>query len=45
MNGCFGCWEQVRIALLELKASTFNYANEYYFPHWDSGNKKNDCNE
>ncbi|KAK7827591.1 putative inactive receptor-like protein kinase [Quercus suber] len=25
MNGCFGCWEQERIALLQYKASTINY--------------------
>ncbi|XP_075646252.1 cuscuta receptor 1-like isoform X2 [Castanea sativa] len=46
MNGCFGCWEQERIALLELKASTVNYANEYYyFPHWDLADKESDCCE
>ena len=30
MNGCFGCWEKERIALLQLEASIVNYANEYY---------------
>ncbi|KAM3734107.1 hypothetical protein ACB098_11G189700 [Castanea mollissima] len=43
INGCFGCWEQERIALLELKASIVNYTNEYYFSHWDSANKESDC--
>nr|POE85710.1 brassinosteroid lrr receptor kinase brl2 [Quercus suber] len=43
MNGCFGCWEQERIALLELKASIVNCTNEYYFPHWDSADKESDC--
>ena len=45
MNGCFGCWEQERIALLQYKASTINNAYEYYFPSWDSGNKESDCCE
>ncbi|XP_030961720.1 receptor-like protein 56 isoform X2 [Quercus lobata] len=45
MNGCFGCWEQERIALLQFEASIVNYANEYYFPHWDLGNKESDCCE
>ena len=45
MNGCFGCWEKERIALLQLEASIVNYANEYYFPHWDLGNKESDCCE
>nr|POE60298.1 putative inactive leucine-rich repeat receptor kinase xiao [Quercus suber] len=44
MNGCFGCWEQERIALLQYKASTIN-ADEYHFPSWDSGDKKSDCCE
>ena len=42
MNGCLGCWEKERIALLELKASTVNSINEYYFSHWD---KESDCCE
>ncbi|KAL4601218.1 hypothetical protein ACB092_11G257200 [Castanea dentata] len=45
MNGCFGCWEQERIALLQFKASIVNYADEYYLPHWDLGNKESDCCE
>ena len=45
MNGCFGCWEQERIALLQFKASIVSYTNEYYFPHWDLGNKESDCCE
>ena len=45
MNGCFGCWEQERIALLQFEASLVNYANEYYFPFWDVGNKESDCCE
>lgn len=43
MNGCFGCWEQERIALLQFEASIVNYANEYYFSHWDSVDKESDC--
>ena len=43
MNGCFGCWEQKRIALLQYKASTINNANEYYFSSWDLGNIESDC--
>ena len=45
MNGCFGCWEQERIALLQYKASTIDYANGYYFTSWDSSNKESDCCE
>ena len=45
MNGCFGCWEQERIALLQYKASTINMVYEYYFPSWDPGNKESDCCE
>nr|XP_023877164.1 LRR receptor-like serine/threonine-protein kinase GSO1 [Quercus suber] len=45
MNGCFGCWEQERIGLLQFEASIVNYANEYYFSHWDLGNKESDCCE
>ena len=45
INGCFGCWEQERIALLELQASTVNYTDEYYFLHWDSADKESDCYE
>ena len=45
MNGCLGCWEKERIALLELKASTVNYAYEHYFSNWDSADKESDCCE
>ena len=45
MNGCFGCWEQERIALLQFKASTINYTNEHYFTPWDSADKESDCCE
>ena len=45
MNGCFGCWEQERIALLQFEASIVNYADESFFPHWDLGNKDSDCCE
>ena len=51
INGCFGCLEQERIALLQLKASMINYTTEYseysdssvYFTSWDSANKESDC--
>ena len=45
MNGCFGCWEQERIALLQYKASIVDHTKEYDFSHWDSGNKASDCCE
>ena len=45
MNGSFGCWEQERIALLQYKASTINYIDEYHFTPWDSANKESDCCE
>ena len=45
MNGCFGCWEQERIALLQYKASTINYTSEYHFTPWDSADKESDCCE
>ncbi|KAK4591768.1 hypothetical protein RGQ29_016278 [Quercus rubra] len=45
MNGCFGCWEQERIALLQLEASIVNCAYEHNFSHWDLGNKESDCCE
>ena len=35
MNGCFGCWEQERIALLQFEASIVNYTDESFFSHWD----------
>lgn len=45
MNGCFGCWEQERIALLQYKASTINYTDEYNFTPWDLADKESDCCE
>ena len=45
MNGCFGCWEQERIALLQYKASTASYTVKYHFTSWDSDNKESDCCE
>uniref|UniRef100_A0A7N2LDJ8 Leucine-rich repeat-containing N-terminal plant-type domain-containing protein n=1 Tax=Quercus lobata TaxID=97700 RepID=A0A7N2LDJ8_QUELO len=44
MNGCFGCWEQERIALLQLKAS-IDHASEYDFSVWNLSNKVSDCCE
>ncbi|KAM4073039.1 hypothetical protein ACB094_11G186500 [Castanea mollissima] len=44
MNGCFGCWEQERAALLQLKASINSTADIDYFRTWNSStNKKSDC--
>ena len=49
INGCFGCWDQERTALLQLKASMFNYTYDlkYHdfndFTSWDSANKESDC--
>ncbi|KAK7855689.1 receptor-like protein 15 [Quercus suber] len=34
MNGCFGCWEQERIALLQYKASTYLDLSWNYIPGW-----------
>ena len=45
MNGCFGCWEQERIALLQLKASIDHASELFEFSLWDSGNKASDCCE
>uniref|UniRef100_A0A7N2LC59 Leucine-rich repeat-containing N-terminal plant-type domain-containing protein n=1 Tax=Quercus lobata TaxID=97700 RepID=A0A7N2LC59_QUELO len=45
MNGCFGCWEQERIALLQYKVSTVNYTDKYFFTPWDSADKESDCCE
>ena len=45
-NGCFGCCEQERIALLQLKASVINYTDHEiynYFTSWDSADKESDC--
>ena len=44
MNGCFGCWEQERIALLQYKASV-NYTDDYHVTPWDSADKESDCCE
>ena len=43
MNGCFGCWEHERAALLQLKASINSTADIDYFPTWNSTHKKSDC--
>ena len=32
--GCFGCWEEERVALLQLKAS-INYPNGTSLPSWE----------
>ena len=45
MNGCFGCWEQERIALLQLKASIDHASELFEFSLWDSANKASDCCE
>ena len=45
MSGCFGCWEQERIALLQYKASTINYTDEYNFTPYDSADKESDYRE
>nr|POE85713.1 putative inactive leucine-rich repeat receptor kinase xiao [Quercus suber] len=44
MNGCFGCWEQERIALLQYKAFV-NYTDDYHVTPWDSTDKESDCCE
>ena len=43
INGCFGCWDKERIALLQLIASISNYTCADCFTSWDSANKKSDC--
>ena len=43
INGCFGCWEQDRTALLQIKASMINYSYADSFTSWDSTNKESDC--
>ncbi|KAM3686277.1 hypothetical protein ACJW31_11G186400 [Castanea mollissima] len=43
MNGCFGCWEQERAALLQLKASINSTADIDYFQTWNSTNTNSDC--
>ena len=42
INGCFGCWEQERTALLQIKASMINYTYANSFTSWDSANKESD---
>ncbi|XP_030962419.1 receptor-like protein 56 isoform X1 [Quercus lobata] len=44
INGCFGCWEQERISLLQYKVSV-NYTDDYHVTPWDSANKESDCCE
>ncbi|KAL4601399.1 hypothetical protein ACB092_11G270000 [Castanea dentata] len=43
MNGCFGCWEQERAALLQLKASINSTGDIENFQTWNSTNKNSDC--
>ncbi|XP_050284093.1 receptor-like protein 13 isoform X9 [Quercus robur] len=43
MNGCFGCWEHERAALLQLKASINSTADIDYLRTWNSTNKNSDC--
>ncbi|XP_050284021.1 receptor-like protein 56 isoform X2 [Quercus robur] len=43
MNGCFGCWEHERAALLQLKASMNFTADIDYLRTWNSTNKNSDC--
>ena len=45
MNGCFGCQEQERIALLQYKASTISYTDDTYFTPWESTDKESVCCE
>ena len=42
IDGCFGCWEQERMALLRLKAS-INDPNSDILSSWNSVNKDSDC--
>uniref|UniRef100_A0A2N9J5W2 Leucine-rich repeat-containing N-terminal plant-type domain-containing protein n=1 Tax=Fagus sylvatica TaxID=28930 RepID=A0A2N9J5W2_FAGSY len=42
INGCFGCLEQEKIALLRLKAS-FNFPDGYSLPSWNSANEESEC--
>ena len=42
INGCFGCLEQEKIALLRLKAS-FNDPDGYSLPSWNSANEESEC--
>ena len=43
MNGCFGCWEQEKAALLQLKASMNFTADIDPLRTWNSTNKNSDC--
>ena len=43
MFGCFGCWEQEKAALLQLKASINSTADIDYLQTWNSTNKNSDC--
>ena len=44
INGCFGCRDQERTALLQIKASMINHTFvDYYLKSWDSANKESDC--
>ncbi|XP_065633477.1 receptor like protein 21 [Quercus suber] len=43
MNGCFGCWEQEKAALLQLKSSINSTAGIDYLQTWNSTNKTSDC--
>ena len=43
MNGCFGCWEHERAALLQLKASMNFTADIDPLRTWNSTNKNSDC--
>ena len=45
INGVFGCWEQKKIALLQLKASMINYTDADPLKSWDFDNKESDCCE
>ena len=42
MNECFGCWEQQKAALLQLKASINSTTDIDYLGTWNSTNKKSD---
>nr|POE80210.1 lrr receptor-like serine/threonine-protein kinase gso1 [Quercus suber] len=42
-NGCFGCWEQEKAALLQIKSSINSTTGIDYLQTWNSTNKKSDC--
>ncbi|GMY35743.1 receptor-like protein 15 [Fagus crenata] len=42
INGCFGCLEQEKIALLRLKAS-MNDPDGYSLPSWNSAKEESEC--